>query len=146
MREDLWETRALPILRYIADHEGEQQFINIGQLAEATRIEPNLVTVEVERLLDAGYIPGELVKTATGGDPRPWFLDRPRLTERGGRAVSVWPKAEQLLQVLEARAKVEPDPARKKTLIRLVGTVKEVGLPVLAEILSAAAKQTLGMK
>jgi DNA-binding MarR family transcriptional regulator len=142
---DLWETRALPILRYIAEHEGEQRFINIGELAEATGIEPNLVTVEVERLLDAGYIPGELVKMGTGGDPRPWFLDKSRLTERGARAVSLWPKAEQLLQVLEARAKDEPDPSRKRALMTLVGALKELGIPVISEILSAAAKRTLGM-
>jgi hypothetical protein len=54
--------------------------------ADCTYIEPNLVTVEVERLLDAGYIPGKLVMSITGGDPRPWFLDKSRLTvtDRGG--------------------------------------------------------------
>ena len=145
VQADLWETRALPILRHIAAHEGEQRFINIGELAEATGIEPNLVTVEVERLLDAGYIAGDLVKSMTGGDPRPWFLDKSRLTERGARAVSLWPKAEQLLQVLEARASQEHDPGRKKALLTLVGAVKDVGVPVIAEILSTAAKRTLGM-
>ena len=142
---DLWETRALPILRFIAEQEGQQRLITIGELAEATGVAPNLVTVEVERLLEAGYIPGRLRKSRTGGDPTPWFLDQARLTERGARAVSIWPKAEQFLQVLEARADEESDPGRKKALVTLVSAIKDVGVSVIGEVISTAAKRTLGM-
>jgi len=141
---DLWETRALPILRYIAEHEGERPLIHLGELADAIGVAPNLLAIEVERLIDADYIPGELHRWSDT-DPREWFLSNPRLSERGARAVTVWPEAEQLLQVLEARASDEPDPGRKKALIMLAGAAKDVGVPVIAEILSAAAKRTLGM-
>jgi hypothetical protein len=142
---DLWETRALPILQYVADHEAEGAIINIGQLAEGTGIEPRFVLVEVERLIDGGYLAGELQKLMTGGDPTPWFLTESRLSERGARAVSIWPRAEQLLQTLEERAAAEPDPGRKRALGVLVSAAREVGAPVLAEVLGAAAKRTLGL-
>jgi hypothetical protein len=81
----------------------------------------------------------------TGGDPNPWFLTKSALTERGARAVSLWPRAEQLVEVIQARADAEADPARKKALLALLETTREVGVPVIAEILSAAAKRTLGL-
>jgi DNA-binding MarR family transcriptional regulator len=142
---DLWETRALPILRYIADHEGDQKpLIEIGELADETGIAANLVAVEVDRLIEGNYIPGPLTKWSEN-DSRRWFLGRARLTERGARALSLWPKAEELLQVLEARASDEHDPGRKKALTALARAAKEVGVPMITEILSAAAKRTLGI-
>jgi hypothetical protein len=81
----------------------------------------------------------------TGGDPNPWFLTKSRLTERGARAVSVWPRAQQFVQILEARAETEIGPVRKKALMTMAETTKQLGVQVLGEILSAAAKKTLGL-
>lgn len=142
---DLWDERALPILRHIAAHETDQDFINIGDLAAALDLDGRAVVVEVERLIDADYIPGELRKMMTGGDPSPWFLTESRLTERGARTVSIWPRAEQLIETLEARAEIEPDPVRKQALRDLVETAKVVGAPVLAEVLATAAKRVLNL-
>ncbi len=100
---DLWEERALPILRYIGAHETDMGFISIGDISKATGIEGHAVVIELERLIEAGYIPPELTKTFTGGDPSSWFLTNPRLTERGARAVSLWPRAEQLLETIPLR-------------------------------------------
>jgi hypothetical protein len=66
---DLWEERALPILRYIAAHETDMGFISIGELATALAIDGHALAVELERLIDAGYIPGKLQMMMTGGDP-----------------------------------------------------------------------------
>jgi hypothetical protein len=57
---DLWEERALPILRYIAANETDMGFISIGDLSTALGIDGHALAVELERLIDAGYIPGEL--------------------------------------------------------------------------------------
>lgn len=142
---DLWEERAAPILRYIAAHETDQDFITIGEVAVSLGLDGHAVVVEVERLIDAGYIPGELRKMMTGGDPTTWFLTESRLTERGARAVSIWPRAEHLIETLEARAEIEPDPVRKQALRDLVKTAKVVGAPVLAEVLATAAKRVLNL-
>jgi len=106
---DLWEERALPILRYIAAHESHTSGLTVGQLSNALGISGDAVTIELDRLIEAGYIPPKLIKTSTGGDPTTWFLVNCRLTERGARAVSLWPRAEQLVQLIEARAEAEPD-------------------------------------
>lgn len=142
---DLWESRALPVLKYIAAHETDMGFITIADLANATGIDGHAVVIEVERLIESGYIPGDLQKMMTGGDPSSWFLTKSRLTERGARAVSLWPRAEQLVQVIEARAEAEADPVRKKALTTLLATVREIGVPVLSEIIAAAAKRTLNL-
>jgi hypothetical protein len=81
----------------------------------------------------------------TGGDPTSWFLTNSRLTERGARAVSLWPKAEQLLETIEARAEAEHDPVRKKALKGILENVRQIGVPVLSEIIAAAAKRTLNL-
>ena len=142
---DLWEERALPILRHIAAHETDQAVINIGNLSAALGLDGHAVVVEVERLIDAGYIPGELQKMMTGGDPSSWFLTKSRLTERGARAVSIWPRAEQFIESLEARAETELDPVRKEALSNLLKMAKTVGVPVLSEVLATAAKRALNL-
>jgi hypothetical protein len=142
---DLWESRALPILRYIAANETDMNFINVGEIAQATDIEGHAVVIELERLIDAGYIPGTLQKMMTGGDPSSWFLSKSRLTERGARAVSVWPRAENFVQTLEFRAAQEADPARKQALMTMLEVAKQIGIPALSEILAAAARRTMGL-
>ncbi len=142
---DLWESRALPILKYIAAHETDMAFITVGELSSSLALDGHAVTVELEWLIDAGYIPGTLQKMMTGGDPTSWFLTNARLTERGARAVSVWPRAERFVETIQARAQAESDPVRKKALLAFLETAKEVGVPVIADILGAAAKRTLGL-
>ncbi|MDA8332301.1 MAG: hypothetical protein M0027_14095 [Candidatus Dormibacteraeota bacterium] len=83
MAEEHQAERADRILAYVAEHEAEGVVLTVGTLAEATGIDPQHIVVEVERLIEGGYIAGTLQKLATGGDRRPWFLTHPRLTERG---------------------------------------------------------------
>jgi hypothetical protein len=45
---DLWEERALPILRCIAAHETDVGFISIGDLSTALGIEGHALAVELE--------------------------------------------------------------------------------------------------
>ncbi|MHB8325639.1 MAG: hypothetical protein ACYDEA_00355 [Candidatus Dormibacteria bacterium] len=85
MATDHREERAERILAHIAQHEAERGVLQVGALADATGIGPQHVAVEVERLIEAGYIAGQLQKLLSGGDPRPWFLTQPRLTEPGAR-------------------------------------------------------------
>ena len=60
----------MPILRYVAGHETDMGFITIGELSGALQIDGHALVVEVERLIDAGYIPGKLqMMMMTGGDP-----------------------------------------------------------------------------
>lgn len=142
---DLWESRALPILRYVGAHETSMGFISVGEIAKETGIDVHAVAVELERLIDAGYIPGQLQKMGAGGDPSPWFLTESRLSERGARAVSVWPRAEILLKTIEERAQLEPDPVRRRSLLMLAAAVKEIGVTMLTDLMTSAAKKMLNL-
>jgi hypothetical protein len=82
-RYPMWESRALPILRYVAEQETEGRFLSVRDIADATGIEPRIVANELDRLVEGGYIAGEFQKLMSGGDPNPWFLTAPRLTPRG---------------------------------------------------------------
>jgi hypothetical protein len=52
LQSDLWESRALPILRYIAAHETDMGFITVGELSSALAIDGHAVTIELERLIE----------------------------------------------------------------------------------------------
>lgn len=75
------------ILAHIAQHETEGGVLRIGALAEALGVDPQHTVVEVERLIEGGCIAGTLQKALTGGNPGPWYLTDPRLTDRGVREV-----------------------------------------------------------
>jgi hypothetical protein len=145
MSSDLWQTRAVPILQFIASHETELRTLTVGQISEGTGIDPKLVVPELERLIDGGYIPGELKKLMSGGDVRPWRLSSPRLTDIGAQALRMWPTAEHVLDVLATRAEEEPDPEKKSKLRALAEALRSVGTDVLGEVLAAAAKQAAGL-
>jgi hypothetical protein len=89
-------------------------FISSGEISKETGIDGHAVVIEVDRLVDAGYSPGSLQKMMTGGDPSSWYLTKSGLTERGARATSLWPRAQQLVEVIEARAQAEADPAARR--------------------------------
>ena len=144
MPENLWETRALPILKVVAAHEAEHPFLDIGSLADETGIPPELIIPEVERLLGDGYLPGQLQRLASGGDPRPWFLTEARLTGKGARALEIWPRGDAILATIEELAATEPDLEKRSKLQKLGGTVKEVGVQVVSEVIVAAAQKAAG--
>jgi hypothetical protein len=58
--------------------------------------------------------------------------------------VSLWPRAEEFLEILEVRAEHEPDPGRRRAFRQVLGAVRELGVSVVAEVLAAAAKKTAG--
>lgn len=60
--------------------------LRIGALAEATGTNPQRTVVEVEQLIEGGYIVGTLQKALIGGNPGPWHPSDPRLIDRGADA------------------------------------------------------------
>ncbi len=83
--DETWYSRALPILEAVRDVEGTDNayVLQIGDLADRTGLDPRHVVVEVERLIDGGYLSGKLSKLLTGGDVRPWHIDYARLAPAG---------------------------------------------------------------
>jgi DNA-binding IclR family transcriptional regulator len=52
-----WEEVAIPILRWVSEHEGPGPF-GVGQVAEVLGLQPMTVYSELERLTASGYIAG----------------------------------------------------------------------------------------
>lgn len=71
--DETWYSRALPILQAVREVEGtdEAHAIPIGALAERLSLDPGHVAVEVERLIEGGYLSEKLVKPMGGRDVRP---------------------------------------------------------------------------
>lgn len=145
--ENLWDSRALPILRVIAAAEGNVgAFLSVGDISDATGIPPELAVPEIERLIDDGYVPGELKRPMSGGNVRPWYLTKTRVTGKGARAIDVWPAADDLLVALTELAQREPDPERRSKFARLLGIAREVGVQVLSDALARAAEHASGLR
>jgi hypothetical protein len=95
-----------------------------------------LFTATIRALVEGGYleptgslsvnnIPAELVLT-----------DRARATLDGWPGAQPIELAENLLAVLAERAEREPDPVRKRRLVQVGDTVKELGMSLTSEVLA----------
>jgi hypothetical protein len=142
--DDAWYSRALPILEAVRDIEGsdESYVFQIGALADRTGLDPRHVVVEVERLIEGGYLSGKLAKMMTGGDVRPWHVNNARLAPAGARVVGLWPSNdpyEALLAVLERRVTEAPDEETqsrwRKVRDTIAGLGKDVGTNLIAGVL-----------
>ena len=81
--EDTWYSVAIPILEYVPEHGDFKPVVSVGLVAEATGIAPADVAVELERLVDAGFINGPLHQYLSGGDFSVWSLEEASHGERG---------------------------------------------------------------
>ncbi len=78
---------ALTVLKAVAERETANGLISVGDLIDATNLEPQVVVNELERLIRGGYVTGEVQRSFTGGDPRPWLVLNPLLSDRGSALV-----------------------------------------------------------
>jgi len=143
-----WEQVDFPLLHEIAAREqGQTTVPTVGDLAAAIGADPQIVAVELERLIAARYLLGRLIKMATP-DPRPFRLDAV-LGERGARAVQLWPadgatSVSLLLEVLNERADAEPDPERQGRLRRAASAAEDVGTDILAKTITEFLARVAG--
>ncbi len=131
MPDDRWYSRAFPILEAVATVEGTDEAKILSLVDLADRIGDTLagVLVEVERLLESGYLAGELKRPFSGDD----YLQSARLGAAGARVVGVWPSAdpyEALLVLLERRVAEAPDEETRSKWRRVHDTIRSLGADV----------------
>lgn len=146
MAEDTWRSVAVPLLECIHEHGGQLSLLSVEELSQRTGLEPLVVAEEVERLADAGYLAGGLHKMLTGGDPRPWYLERAALAERGLRVVGAWPSEDPydaLIEALDRRIAAESDEPTKGRLRALRDAAADVGKATIAGLVVELAKGTI---
>ncbi len=144
MTSETWYSRALPILGAVRDVEAtdDSYVFQIGDLADRTGLDPRQVVVEVERLIEGGYLSGKLGGPMSGGDVRPWHVSNARLAPAGARVVGLWPSSdpyEALLALLERRLAEAPDEDTRSRLRKVRDTItglgRDVGSNLLANLL-----------
>ena len=143
--QDRWATRDFPVL-----------------LAAARKVDALHLNVRASELADElGMSPDDVMSALIALDPTyvetkedrrgPNILANVavlRLTERGRRAVGLWPgedSADALVRVLEAAADAEADPVEQGKLRKAAKAVGTVSRDVLVEIVAAvASRQMMG--
>lgn len=133
----LWLHRSLPVLQWIADHEGTKTIVSLGDIADAVGLTADEVDSELERLHRDGLVDAEIARTLNGGNAAGWHVAAPRLTGAGARALGEWPDGERFLAVIEQLSREEPDEARRSALARIAGVLREVGTSVVSDLLVA---------
>lgn len=135
--QDLWSQRAVPILRYVQEREGPIGVVGIGDIANATELTAEQVTVEIERLISSGYLSGPVNKSM--GPMEGWFLVSPRLLERGVQALGNWPDpGQRLIELIEDRLRTEQDPVSKAKWVKLLEVVRDIGVQTVSSVVVAA--------
>lgn len=143
---DTWSLVAMPVLSWLSAHEGDHA--QIGQIADHLGLDPQAVANELDRLCRAGYVAGEVRKSATGGNPRPWSLFPIRLEERGARAIGLWPSGdsgEVLLDVLKRAEATETDPERKSRLQKAVEAIGGLAHDLVVDLGVSIVKSYAGL-
>lgn len=110
-----WPEPTLRVLEAIAHRESAHELLSVRALIDATGLEPMEVADEVERLVREGLISGKFTKTLSGGDPSPWFLAGPLITQRGRAALRGRTSASAVAQ--PARAVVTDDANRGNVFV-----------------------------
>lgn len=149
---DRWSTREFPVLVEVArrlDEEGEatNEVVVHGAVAEALSLDVDGVEASVRALIDAGYLrrekPGrESLRASWSG----WH--NLELTERGRRAVGLWPSGEGVDALVDALRQAEAettDPEEKSRIRQAAASVMGVSRDVMVDVLGAVIARQSGM-
>lgn len=138
-----WETTAVPILRYVEGVEGTgiMAFDDVATSIDATS---HQVANEIARLISAGYMDGTIEGTIAGDDS----VMRPRLLERGSRAIGQWPSEDSydgLLELIEERiADPAADIETRGKLRAFADVLGEIGKGTAQGVLTSYIQSRLG--
>jgi hypothetical protein len=136
--QDTWAPRDLPVLAATVSLLEESYMVTVSDIAARTSMDLQDVARALEAL-DPVYV--DFRKTATGGDPRFWYVLK--ATPEARRAVGQWPTSgsliDRLVAELSAAAEQETDPERKGLLLyaaRLIGdTLREIAVRAADRVL-----------
>jgi DNA-binding transcriptional ArsR family regulator len=135
---ETWDSRAAPIMRALGEREGIGTGFGIRDLAASLGLDPDAVAIELRRLLDAGYVSATIAQPM--GPLANGTVMSPRLSERGARAVGMWPSDdpyEALVALIETQLAKEGDTETKTKLRKLREVLGDVGKGTASGLLVA---------
>lgn len=140
---DTYYSRALPILKFLATRDEVFGSVTIGEIASATGLKDAEAASELTRLTFDGFLQGELRQyfgPITNGR-----LVGTALTEKGARAVGMWPSEnlyDALLELIDRQIEMTTDEGSRSKLANLKGAMAAVGTgaagTLLAQFLQSA--------
>lgn len=135
--DETWESVAVPLMKAIAERESAADLVMVGDLAESAALDPEATLVELVRLVDAQYVSGEV---QIMGEADGSHVLNVMLSERGARAVGLWPSGdpyEALIALIEKQLAEEGDTETKTKLRKLRDTLGEIGKGTASGLLVA---------
>ena len=140
---DRWASQDFPVLRRVAE------IVELEHAVEARpeRIADDLGIGEDDALRslialhDSGYVEGLRADTMGGK-----YVIATGVTERGRRAVGIWPSGEgvdALVEALQQAAESTDDPEERSALRRAAAAVLGVGRDVMTDVMGAVIAKTI---
>jgi hypothetical protein len=140
---DRWATRDLPVLRRIAE---------VVEVDNADEVRPEGVAADLGipqddalramiALHGSGYIEGDRANSLVGK-----YIFATDLTERGRRAVGIWPSSDgvdALVEALQQAAAATDDPDEKGALRKAASAILGVGRDVMTDVIGAVLAKTI---
>jgi hypothetical protein len=141
--EDTWWSRDLPVLDAAVQLFQTQDFVEVGELAQATGFDAETVG---RSLMDMRYV---YVSEVQGmGPTEQWCITG--VTAEARQAVGQWPTPEnvidRLAQAFSAAAEHEPDPERKGMLRTVGGFLAGTGKDIATEVAAKVILHQAGMR
>lgn len=141
---DRWHSRDFPLLLEVARALDARTAIDAQALADDLQMSMADVDSAWHALREAGYL-RTLNRPRRLGDGAMSALE---LTERGRRAVGLWPSekaADTLVDLLRQAEDLTDDPEEKTLIRRAAGALGSVSRDVLTDVVAAIARQQMGV-
>jgi hypothetical protein len=142
--DDVWASRDFPVLVATAKliNEGERH-VMARQLSKSLDLGTDEVLLALDGLVPT-YLTGKPLDSLGG---RTDFLVN-GITERGRRAVGLWPSGEGVDALVDALRKAEnttDDPEEKTVLRRAAGAVGSVSRDIMVDVVAAVVSRQSGL-
>lgn len=141
---DRWNTRDFPVVVAVARELDEGTRV-VSATDVATSLEMDFLdVVTAMRALVPGYLVGRPVDSLAGTSE--FFINQ--LTERGRRAVGIWPSGEGVDALVDALRQAEEatdDPEEKGILRRASGAVGMVSRDIMVDVVAAVVTKQSGI-
>ncbi|NNM44592.1 hypothetical protein [Knoellia koreensis] len=142
--DDVWASRDFPVLvaaaRILDRGDGP---VSAAPLVQATSLSEQEVFSAFDALTPS-YLTGEVYESL-GGRGDVFFAG---ITERGRRAVGLWPSGEGVDALVDALRKAEDttdDPEEKTLLRRAAGAVGSVSRDIMVDVVAAVVSRQSGL-
>lgn len=142
---DRWHSRDYPVLVEAARAIDDGGQPDGEAISAALAITSSEVDRALEALIEARYVDRHAPTGPRRSVPRPHTFT---LTERGRRAVGIWPSGEDVDALIDALRQAEDaveDPEERKLIRRAAGAVGSVSRDVMVDVIAAVATRQAGL-